>query len=73
MAKRKTPLTRSWLEVSKKASKQLRDADELRDYLRDELIGVVKAASIAGATQKDIAEATGFSRQRIAQFLNHKS
>lgn len=64
--------SRAWLELAENAAKALRDATETREYLRDEFIGIVHAAKIANATQQEIADATGYSRQRIQQFLDQK-
>jgi len=60
---------KSWLELAQKEAKELERATEMREYLRDEFIGIIRAAKIAGATQQQIADATGYSRQRIQQFL----
>jgi DNA-binding transcriptional regulator LsrR (DeoR family) len=47
----------------------MKDAQEYQEYRRDEFIGIIRAAKIAGATQQNIADASGLSRQRIQQLL----
>ena len=71
-SKHQSHATKSWLQLAKKVSDQLRQTTELREYQRDEFVGVIRATKISGATQQEIANATGYSRQRIAQFLSEK-
>jgi hypothetical protein len=59
-----------WLALAKSSAADLRQKAEQRDLVRDEFIGIIRAAKLVGATQQQIADATGYSRQRIAQFLN---
>lgn len=58
-----------WLDLAGKACKEMKDAQEYQEYRRDEFIGIIRAAKIAGATQQNIADASGLSRQRIQQLL----
>ena len=59
-----------WLALAKSSAAELRQMTERRDLIRDEFVGIIRAAKLTGATQQQIADATGYSRQRIAQFLN---
>jgi hypothetical protein len=59
-----------WLALAGQAAANLRQVTEQRDLVRDEFVGIIRAAKLTGATQQQIADATGYSRQRIAQFLN---
>lgn len=73
MAKKpRSQATQAWLDLAGKVAHQLRQTDEQRDYLRDEFIGVIKAAKLTGATQQEIANASKYSRQRISQFLGEE-
>jgi hypothetical protein len=58
-----------WLSLAGSMAAELRQMSERRDLLRDEFVGIIRAAKLVGATQQQIADATGYSRQRIAQFL----
>lgn len=58
-----------WLALAQSMAKQIRQVTEQRDILRDEFVGIIRAAKLTGATQQQIADATSYSRQRIAQFL----
>lgn len=69
-SKHRSHATQSWLVLAKKVADQLRRTTELREYQRDEFVGVIRATKISGATQQEIADVTGYSRQRIAQFLS---
>lgn len=71
-SKHRSHATQQWLSLAKKVADQLRRTTELREYQRDEFVGVVRATKISGATQQEIADATGYSRQRIAQFLGEE-
>lgn len=50
------------------------DAKQEAQVQREALVDSIEIAhKQAGATQLEIAEATGFSRQRIAQFLKERN
>lgn len=65
----RTEALSAWLDLSGKACKEMKKAQEYEEYRRDEFIGIIRAATIAGATQQEIADASGLSRQRIQQLL----
>jgi hypothetical protein len=58
-----------WLALARTMAAQIRQVDEQSDILRDEFVGIVRAAKLTGATQQQIADTTDYSRQRIAQLL----
>lgn len=67
--KHKTPKTPETLDRAAEVSVDLHDVTARRRALRDQFLQAIYMASKDGHSQKQIADWTGFSRQRISQFL----
>ncbi len=50
-------------------AQRFRDAEQRAEILRQELAVAIRQADTDGVTQKDICEATGYTRQQIRRIV----
>jgi len=48
---------------------RFRDAEKRTEILREEVASAIRAANADGLPQKDIAEATGYTRQQVRRIV----
>ncbi|MFE9880452.1 hypothetical protein [Streptomyces sp. NPDC005784] len=50
-------------------AQRFRDAEQRAEVLRQELAAAIRQADVDGVAQKDICEATGYTRQQVRRIV----